>query len=645
MTPAVANLSLAKETDYDVSLVIQDAAAQPIDLTGYDLAATYKAADRDSVNLAVSVTDAAAGLATVHMPGLDLGMYGWELWLQAGPGLPRERIVRGLVTVDNRVDPRAEANPSTHRLIVRISDAVRVVLDPVDLAWWAYMHAKQMVEQDLTGPQGPQGPKGETGATGPEGPQGPKGDTGATGPEGPQGPKGDTGATGPEGPQGPKGETGATGPEGPQGPKGEPGEPGAQGPQGEAGNPWLNAIKYDDLAGTPDERAAWGMYGWCHAIGLAASGDYSPAHVVVPLVSCAGLIVQLKVDNLNAAQSNACFHGYVSDGHFAGTLIVQGVITNSNASPQYYRSYQVAWSGKGGYMWQDYLYYPYFNFDGNFEGVTSTKSLFRDELYMDEVYGVMPDVTDATLMCISSSIREWHVDLPNLVTGGPGLNGIFAKSTRLEKFTGALPLLERGNAHRNGAGGMFIGCSALVDWTVPLPRLDNGDNMFSSCKSLDGWLVPLPMLSHATQMFSATGLKSWTMPLPSLTYAYAMFMNCTSLARVDTSLPLLDNGQAMFYVCVSLESFDTPLPLLTDAGLMFYGCSHLSSFSSAMPMLAKANSMFVNCALEAAEIDSILERLPAWTDGGEHVISFTGCPGAASCNPSIGTAKGWTVEI
>lgn len=96
-------------------------------------------------------------------------MAAWELWMQAAPDTPRERILRGLVTVAERVDPRNEGNPSTHRLIARISDTVAVTVDSVDLAWWAYMQAKHMVEQDLTGepgPQGPQGPKGDTGEPG-----------------------------------------------------------------------------------------------------------------------------------------------------------------------------------------------------------------------------------------------------------------------------------------------------------------------------------------------------------------------------------------------------------------------------------------------------------------------------------------------
>ncbi|WP_455563294.1 hypothetical protein [Akkermansia massiliensis] len=147
MTPAVANLALAKGTAYDVALVIQDAAAQPIDLTGCILASSIMSAP-SPVDLAVTVTDAAAGLATVHIPAQPLGMADWELWMQATPETPKERVLRGLVTVAERVDPRDEGNPSSHRLIVRISDAVTVTVDSVDLAWWAYEQTRKLLGVD-----------------------------------------------------------------------------------------------------------------------------------------------------------------------------------------------------------------------------------------------------------------------------------------------------------------------------------------------------------------------------------------------------------------------------------------------------------------------------------------------------------------
>ena len=140
MTPAVINVDLARGTDYDLVLMLQDAAGVPLDLSGASLDFALKAGDA-SVPLAVDAADAAEGLVRVRVPGQALGMYPWEGWLHPSPETPRERILRGLMTVTDRVDPRAEGNPSTHRYVVRVSDAVTVSVDSVDLAWWAYAHA------------------------------------------------------------------------------------------------------------------------------------------------------------------------------------------------------------------------------------------------------------------------------------------------------------------------------------------------------------------------------------------------------------------------------------------------------------------------------------------------------------------------
>lgn len=145
MTPAVINVDLARGTDYDLVLLLQDAAGVPLDLSGASLDFALKAGDA-SVPLAVDAADAAEGLVRVRVPGQALGMYPWEGWLQPSPETPRERILRGLMTVTDRVDPRAEGNPSTHRYVVRLSDAVTVSVDSVDLAWWAYAHALKAQE-------------------------------------------------------------------------------------------------------------------------------------------------------------------------------------------------------------------------------------------------------------------------------------------------------------------------------------------------------------------------------------------------------------------------------------------------------------------------------------------------------------------
>lgn len=145
MKPAVINVDLAWGAACDLVLLVQDAAGVPLDLSGASLDFALKAGDA-SVPLAVDAADAAEGLVRVRVPGQDLGMCPWEGWLQTSPETPRERILRGLMTVTDKVDPRAEGNPSTHRYFVRLSDAVTVSVDSVDLAWWAYAHALKAQE-------------------------------------------------------------------------------------------------------------------------------------------------------------------------------------------------------------------------------------------------------------------------------------------------------------------------------------------------------------------------------------------------------------------------------------------------------------------------------------------------------------------
>ncbi|BBP48914.1 ATP synthase subunit B family protein [Akkermansia muciniphila] len=145
MKPAVINVDLARGAACDLVLLVQDAAGVPLDLSGASLDFSLKSGDA-SVPLAVDAADAAEGLVRVRVPGQNLGMFPWEGWLQTSPETPRERILRGLMTVTDKVDPRAEGNPSTHRYFVRLSDAVTVSVDSVDLSWWAYAHALKAQE-------------------------------------------------------------------------------------------------------------------------------------------------------------------------------------------------------------------------------------------------------------------------------------------------------------------------------------------------------------------------------------------------------------------------------------------------------------------------------------------------------------------
>ena len=476
-------------------------------------------------------------------------------------------------------------------------------------------------ETGEVGPAGPQGPKGDAGEAGPVGPQGPKGETGEAGPVGPQGPKGEAGEIGPAGPQGPKGDAGETGPVGPQGPKGEPGEPGLQGPEGD---PWKKTVRFEDLAS--DGASEWGIYGWCSAIATAALEENKPVHVAVPVDFCGGLFVQLGVSSIQSASGQVCFRGVVSGGTFSGGLTVKGV-TEASDHVMVLKDYQIA-AIKGGYIWTDSIIYPDFNFDGDFKDSASAVKFFYKELNLRDVYGKMPNVNEITAMCALSSVRSWNIDLPNVVQGGEHsiAGAVFRRCQKLESYTGQLPMLKMAATRVVSGRGMFEECTSLKTWSVNLPSLEDGLRMFYGCTSLALFEPSLDKLNSGDYMFYGTGFVSF-----------------------NVRLPLLEVGKAMFAVCLSLETFDSNLPLCVDGTDMFNGCKKLVNFNSSLPSLKNGKNMFRNCGLEAVTINEILSSLPTnpsgTHDNNDYVITFTGCPGASTCNAIIGTDKGWIVEV
>lgn len=220
---------------------------------------------------------------------------------------------------------------------------------------------------------------------------------------------------------------------------------------------------------------------------------------------------------------------------------------------------------------------------------------------------------------------------------------------------------------------MFRECRSLI--SVPLFNLNTIDNiiigfMFYGCTSLE--TVPLFNTVSATNIggmfYECKSLKS--VPLfntASVTNMSSMFQECRSLK----SVPLFNTSSvttmsAMFYNCFSLES----VPLFNTVnnqsfGFMFAGCSSLqkipqfisssvtsssnvSSFFAQCPSLIKGRTngiqysiSYSNCKLSAAALDDIFTGLG--TASGAQTITIGGNPGAATCDRSIATAKGWTV--
>ncbi len=217
--------------------------------------------------------------------------------------------------------------------------------------------------------------------------------------------------------------------------------------------------------------------------------------------------------------------------------------------------------------------------------------------------------------------------------------------------------------------GMFQNCSSLQ--SVPLFNTSNGTNfgvMFYGCSSLQS--VPLFNTSNGTN-FGSMFYGCWSLqsvPLfntSSGTTFASMFQNCTSLQ----SVPLFNtsNGTNFSYMLASSTSLQS-VPLFntsngTNLLAMFYGCTNLQSVPGlntaaatnlggivqACPSL-RARAAFTGtrysidysgAMLSGPALDAIYTALG--TAAGSQTITVTNNWGTATDNPSIATAKGWTV--
>ena len=192
-------------------------------------------------------------------------------------------------------------------------------------------------------------------------------------------------------------------------------------------------------------------------------------------------------------------------------------------------------------------------------------------------------------------------------------------------------------------GNMFYNCSSIT--SVPLfntSAVTNMGNMFYNCQSLTS--VPLFNTTAVTNMSSMFVYCSSITSVPlfnttAVTNMSSMFIYCHSL----TSVPLFNTSAVtnmgnMFYNCQSLTSvplFNTTA--VTNMSNMFYNCQSLAKVS-----MTGMNVSFsvANCKLSAARLNEIYSNLATVTG---QTITVTGNYGTATDDPTIATAKGWTV--
>jgi surface protein len=201
------------------------------------------------------------------------------------------------------------------------------------------------------------------------------------------------------------------------------------------------------------------------------------------------------------------------------------------------------------------------------------------------------------------------------VNNAIGMQGMFTNCSSLQ----TVPLFDTSNVL--GMGLMFFGCSSLQ--LVPLfntASVTNMGQMFSGCSSLQS--VPL---------FNTISVTS----MPS------MFLNCTSLQSVPafntTNVTTLNS---MFQGCVSLNQAEIIATNVTNIATIFTAVNSLQRFIATG---LTRGVVLSNNLMSATEINNFFTSLG--TASGAQTITVTGNPGAATCDVTIATSKGFTVTI
>jgi len=198
---------------------------------------------------------------------------------------------------------------------------------------------------------------------------------------------------------------------------------------------------------------------------------------------------------------------------------------------------------------------------------------------------------------------------------------------------------------------MFQSCSSLT--TVPLfntASVTSMVSMFQVCFSLT--TVPLFNTAAVTTMASMFQSCSslTTVPLfktASVTNMASMFANCTQLAAApafniagaSAAMSSMFSGCSSL-VSVRLENMATAL----NTANVFLNCPSLSSI--AMPGYFRDGFSVANCKLSPAALNALYASLGTANAGSvvaARTITVTGNWGTVSDDPTIATAKNWTV--
>ena len=201
--------------------------------------------------------------------------------------------------------------------------------------------------------------------------------------------------------------------------------------------------------------------------------------------------------------------------------------------------------------------------------------------------------------------------------------------------------VDLGGVQPTSLSNWFNGCRRLEKITGLDTSLAASFSLaFYNCEALRdfSWISFAKATDMTSTFVSCLELKTITINAPTITTLSATLDGCTSLRRAVVIAPAAISAANCFRGC----------PLLTDVTLHTAATASRTSTYTRSNMVSWINDFsglsavvsVDSCNLNAAALNQIFTDLGTVTSG---VITITSTPGAATCNRSIATAKGWTV--
>lgn len=313
-----------------------------------------------------------------------------------------------------------------------------------------------------------------------------------------------------------------------------------------------------------------------------------------------------------------------------------------------------------------------------YTGTTIPANNFYSTGWLDMEINLPNLISGQRLFIGNSPVRCGYLERVNITSWGnvTNLNNLFYSCTALRQVNSA----EWNMANITNASSMFFQCFSLqfIDastWNTS--NVTTFNNFARACYNLSeircsNWdmsnVTDLAFFAFTCTALSKIDVSNWNVSnvttianafvgcnalselsigswnLAKVASALQAFQDCFSLRKTGITtlaLPLCTNTQAMFNNCNSLPSTGTiNVSASTNCTNMFANCYNLKTSSL---VGVNASISFLNANLSGADLDAIYTALSA-TGAGKTII-VTGNYGTATHNPSIATAKGWTVTV